>query len=94
MVGLGVADGVYMWKTQGIDAGLFSRTLMTAARSEVEGGNGDALAGARCGSWIWCVFHEQHSAVQGRTVPRGVCWAMLMCAHVRLPGRVLQSIRG
>ena len=50
MVGLGVADGVYMWKTQGIDAGLYSRTLMTAARSAVEGGNGDALAGARCGS--------------------------------------------
>lgn len=49
MVGLGVADGVYMWKTQGIDAGLYSRTLMTAARSEVEGGNGDALAGAQHG---------------------------------------------
>ena len=46
MVGLGVADGVYMWKTQGIDAGLYSRTLMTAARSEVEGGSSDALAGA------------------------------------------------
>ena len=49
MVGLGVADGVYMWKTQGIDAGLYSRTLMTAARSAVEGGNSDALAGARFG---------------------------------------------
>ncbi|KAK9827711.1 hypothetical protein WJX81_003442 [Elliptochloris bilobata] len=44
MVGLGVADGVYMWKTQGIDAGLYSRSLMSTARSEVEGGNGDALA--------------------------------------------------
>ena len=52
VVGLGVADGVYMWKTQGIDAGLYSRTLMTAARSAVEGGNGDALAGARPGSWL------------------------------------------
>ncbi len=48
VVGLGVADGVYMWKTQGIDAGLFSRTLMATARREVERGSADALAGAGC----------------------------------------------
>jgi len=46
VVGLGIADGVYMWKTQGIDAGLFSRALMDTARREVEGGAADALAGA------------------------------------------------
>lgn len=45
---MGVADGVYMWKTQGIDAGLFSRKLMATARREVEHGSADALAGAGC----------------------------------------------
>lgn len=44
--GLGVADGVYMWKTQGIDSGVFSRTLMEAARATVEAGEVDVLKGA------------------------------------------------
>ena len=44
--GLGVADGVYMWKTKGIDSGVFSRTLMSKARSEVERGIVDVLKGA------------------------------------------------
>jgi protein phosphatase PTC7 len=41
--GLGVADGVYMWKLQGIDSGLFSQSLMTVAKSAVEGGSTDVL---------------------------------------------------
>ncbi|KAK9806298.1 hypothetical protein WJX72_009199 [[Myrmecia] bisecta] len=41
--GLGVADGVYMWRTQGIDAGLFSRDLMQTARSAIENGKTDVL---------------------------------------------------
>jgi len=32
IVALGVADGVYMWKTKGIDAGEYSRRLMSACR--------------------------------------------------------------
>jgi protein phosphatase PTC7 len=32
IVALGVADGVYMWKTKGIDAGEYSRGLMSASR--------------------------------------------------------------
>ena len=55
VVGLGVADGVYMWKMQGIDAGLFSRTLMATARREVERGSADALAGA--GRWSQRLQH-------------------------------------
>lgn len=44
---LGVADGVYMWATQGIDAGEFSRSLMQTAKATVEaGGTADVLNGA------------------------------------------------
>ena len=41
--GLGVADGVYMWKTKGIDSGLFSRTLMSSARENVKTGMNDVV---------------------------------------------------
>ena len=76
MVGLGIADGVYMWKTQGIDAGLFSRALMDTARREVEGGAADALAGA--GPRLWgaqalagsspALWHLYHGAAQDAVV--------------------------
>ena len=42
---LGVADGVYMWKQQGIDSGLFSRSLMTYARQAVIEGERDPVKG-------------------------------------------------
>lgn len=35
---MGVADGVYMWREQGIDAGLFSRGLMDAAAAATSRG--------------------------------------------------------
>ena len=79
MVGLGVADGVYMWKTQGIDAGLYSRTLMTAARSAVEGGNGDALAGAQCGL---CSSRVCEAASCLPNLPRSSSCNLLGHAHV------------
>ena len=41
--GLGVADGVYMWKAKGIDSGLFSRTLMSSARQNVKTGMNDVV---------------------------------------------------
>ena len=40
---MGVADGVYAWKERGIDAGLFSRTLMSTARQEVDSGTDDVV---------------------------------------------------
>ncbi|BDA46553.1 Protein phosphatase PTC7 homolog fig at C-terminar half [Coccomyxa sp. Obi] len=40
---LGVADGVYMWKQQGIDSGLFSRSLMAYARQAVLEGERDPV---------------------------------------------------
>jgi len=39
---LGVADGVYMWRLQGIDAGEFSRALMDNAAKAVKQGAKDA----------------------------------------------------
>ena len=47
MVGLGVADGVYGWKEQGIDSGVFSRQLMRHARDAIAAGQADPLKGAR-----------------------------------------------
>ena len=46
MFSLGVADGVYMWATLGIDAGEFSRSLMRTAKLAVESGTADVLNGA------------------------------------------------
>jgi hypothetical protein len=43
MFGLGVADGIYMWKEIGIDSGVFSRTLMETAQHMVEAGYSDVL---------------------------------------------------
>ncbi|PSC69732.1 putative phosphatase 2C 55 isoform A [Micractinium conductrix] len=40
---LGVADGVYSWREQGIDAGQFSRRLMEFARHSVDLGTTDVL---------------------------------------------------
>lgn len=53
IVGMGVADGVYAWKERGIDAGLFSRTLMSRARKEVDAGLDDVV---KCKSQKISVF--------------------------------------
>ena len=45
VVGLGVADGVYGWKEQGIDSGVFSRQLMRHARDAIAAGQADPLKG-------------------------------------------------
>lgn len=41
--GMGVADGVYMWKEQGIDSGMMSRKLMETAMHMVQAGCEDVL---------------------------------------------------
>lgn len=43
VLGLGVADGVYMWRSRGIDSGVFSRSLMLSAKNAVEYGQVDVL---------------------------------------------------
>lgn len=43
MFGMGVADGVYMWREHGIDAGVFARTLMDTAQHLVEAGYSDVV---------------------------------------------------
>jgi len=60
LIALGVADGVYAWREAGIDAGAFSRTLMSAAAAQVAAGVADpaaVLAGAEAATL--------HSGVQG-----------------------------
>ena len=49
MSGLGVADGVYMWRDQGIDAGALARKLMTTSKDTIDSGVVDVLAGAPAG---------------------------------------------
>lgn len=48
LMGLGVADGVYQWREQGIDAGEFSRLLMHTALDTIEAGQPDVLKGDTC----------------------------------------------
>lgn len=43
--GMGVADGVYMWKELGIDSGTMSRTLMETAMHLVQAGVEDVVQG-------------------------------------------------
>ena len=45
--GLGIADGVYMWRHEGIDAGELARMLMSSASDTVSGGSTDVLHGER-----------------------------------------------
>ena len=47
-MGLGVADGGYQWREQGIDAGEFSRLLMHTALDTIEAGQPDVLKGDTC----------------------------------------------
>ena len=44
-LGVGVADGVYMWKQQGIDSGLFSRSLMRYAEQAIKEGATNPVKG-------------------------------------------------
>ena len=65
--GMGVADGVYWWRTQGIDSGVLSRKLCELAKKGLQWGIKDALslmqyAAARCeergleGSSTFCIL--------------------------------------
>ncbi len=40
---MGVADGVYMWREQGIDSGLMSRSIMESCRQQVAAGEDDVV---------------------------------------------------
>ena len=43
MFGMGIADGVYSWREQGIDSGAFSRTLMETSQHMLDAGYSDVL---------------------------------------------------
>lgn len=56
---LGVADGVYMWATQGIDAGEFARSLMQTAKHTVEAGaTADVLNGSAAALPLLSMNHQ------------------------------------
>lgn len=58
MFGMGVADGVYMWREHGIDAGVFARTLMDTAQHLVEAGYSDVVRIAEiCQRKVWHQLH-------------------------------------
>lgn len=44
--GMGVSDGIYMWREKGVDSGVMSRALMTRCRDSVMAGCLDAGKGA------------------------------------------------
>lgn len=60
LVGLGVADGVFMWRDQGIDSGEMSRALMESAKWAVEHGVNDPLL-VLGNAW----YKTYHRGVQG-----------------------------
>lgn len=43
---LGVADGIYSWRSQGIDSGEYSRGLLREVRELVQAGYTDVLSSA------------------------------------------------
>lgn len=98
---LGVADGVYMWRDQGIDAGLFSRRLMEFARHSVDLGTTDVLrvlqfAAKRLrlegilGSCTACIVLIDQIQVGGR---RGVCLLLHCCVLHCAAGVALRRAR-
>jgi hypothetical protein len=45
---MGVADGIYMWREMGIDAGRMSRELMAQCKAMIEADNVDIFKGTAC----------------------------------------------
>lgn len=84
--GMGVADGVYMWKELGIDSGTMARTLMETCQHMVAAGCEDVYKGAALGvarlqtdehacceqqSW-WCDYPRECG-----TMHPAIYWAVL-----------------
>ena len=84
IVGMGVADGVYQWREQGIDAGEYSRLLMHTALEAVEEGQPDVLKGQNLASVLGSSLRLlllTHSA-------GGQCCACLPCPTRTYPGSI------
>lgn len=87
MLGLGVSDGVYMWRNQGIDAGVFSRSLMLSAKNAIEYGQTDVLNGD--------ALSAKSAAASSTFVPAsGYCMASVSDSRtaLRLAHRLLPRI--
>lgn len=73
---LGVADGVYEWRTSGIDAGAYSRALMEYCRQAVELGTTDVLRVLQ-----FAAKHIRRAGTQGSST---VCLALVDTLQGRL----------
>ena len=80
VLGLGVADGVYMWRSRGIDSGVFSRSLMLSAKNAVLYGQVDVLNGAHLD-----VLNGAQLVIccSGHTILQGVWGCAADCAQHR-----------
>lgn len=61
---LGVADGVYSWRSQGIDSGEYSRALLREVRELVQAGHTDVLSSMSpwvCRQWTSSYPHHYHA---------------------------------
>ena len=83
MFGLGVADGIYMWREFGIDSGVFSKTLMDTAMHLVEAGHSDVLRIAQI-----CMRKVQSEGVYGSST---FCIAVLDRASARMHSSLVQE---
>jgi len=80
--GMGVADGVYMWKELGIDSGTMSRTLMETAMHLVQAGVEDVVQVLQVSA-----RHVESEGVQGS------CTACLLTINTEL-GRMQAATLG
>ena len=60
-----MADGVYMWKQQGIDSGEFSRSLMRYAKQAIKEGTTNPVKGSPplTDQVAWITNHSQSLCV-------------------------------
>lgn len=65
-----MADGVYMWRDQGIDAGALARKLTATVQSCIYRGKVDVLSGKCCLSFCRC--HESVAFTVEPSQPRGM----------------------
>jgi len=107
--GMGVSDGVYMWKEVGIDSGAMSRTLMETASHSIVAGCEDALrvlqVAARhvesegvAGSATACVLTVNKAAARLQAATLGdsgfFVLSPILAAAAEAPGGALPSSRG
>jgi hypothetical protein len=96
-LGVGVADGVYMWKQQGIDSGMFSRSLMRYAKQAIKDGEANPVKGGdQTYAHMLCPIGALlgDKAVDGifRGQSSALCWRQSCCAILTPCGKGAQKL--